>query len=327
MKRRDFLARAGSAALAVPRLAQAQQTGLPVIGFINPTSPAAYPHVIAAFHKGLQEAGYVEGKNVVIEYRWAEGRLDRLPALAVELARRRVHVIVATGGDSSAFAAKAATTTIPIVFNSAGDPVRTGLVDGLSRPGGNMTGVSRVSSELLPKRLELLAEVAPKAEVIGFLTNPTNRTVEPRIKDVQMAAQSLGRKVHVLKATTVSEIDWAFTSLKQIKIDALLILNDSFFNSSNRLLGALSVRHAVPAIYQERNFALAGGLMSYGASLAAAYHVMGVYAGRVLEGAKPADLPVQQQDKVEFIVNLNTARALGLTIPLPLLGRADELIE
>ena len=327
MKRREFITLLGGAAGTWPLAAHAQQTAIPVIGFLNPTSPEGYPQVIAAFRQGLKEAGYVEGQNVTIEYRWAEGRIDRLPALAAELARHQVNVIVATGGDSSALAAKAATGTIRIVFNSASDPVRIGLVDSLSRPGGNMTGVSRISTELLPKRLELLAEAVPKVEVIAFLVNPNNRTVEPRIRDVEVAAQSLGRKIHLLKAGTEREIDATFAGLAYTKAGALLILNDSFFNARSTQLGALSARHGVPAIYQNREFVAAGGLMSYGASLAAAYHMMGIYAGRVLKGEQPANLPVQQQAKVELIVNLKAAKALGLTVPLPLLGRADEVIE
>jgi putative ABC transport system substrate-binding protein len=236
-------------------------------------------------------------------------------------------VIAATGGDTSALAAKAATQTIPIVFNSGGDPVRTGLVASLNRPGGNLTGVSRLGTDLLPKRLELLAEAAPKAGAIAFLLNPTLRDAASREKDVRLAAQSLGRQIHVLNASSDSEVDAAFASLAQLKIGALLIVNDSFFNTRSERLGALSLRHAVPTIYQNREFVAAGGLLSYGASLSDAYRLVGIYTGRVLKGEKPADLPVQQQTKVDFFVNLKTARALGLTIPLPLLALADEVIE
>jgi putative ABC transport system substrate-binding protein len=331
MKRRDFIVSLGAAiatpALAWPIAARAQQPAMPVIGFLNPTSPAGYPHVIAAFHQGLRESGYVDGQNVAIEYRWAEGQNKRLPALAADLVRHQVMVIAATGGDTSALAAKAATQTIPIVFNSGGDPVRTGLVASLNRPGGNLTGVSRLGTDLLPKRLELLAEAAPKAGAIAFLLNPTLRDAASREKDVRLAAQSLGRQIHVLNASSDSEVDAAFASLAQLKIGALLIVNDSFFNTRSERLGALSLRHAVPTIYQNREFVAAGGLLSYGASLSDAYRLVGIYTGRVLKGEKPADLPVQQQTKVDFFVNLKTARALGLTIPLPLLALADEVIE
>jgi len=325
MKRREFLGALGSAA-AWPVAARAQQD-VPVIGFLNPTSPEGYPHVIAAFRQGLRQAGYVEGENVRIEYRWAQNRNDRLPALAAELVQRRVTVIAATGGDTSALAAKSATTTIPIVFNSGGDPIRTGLVDGLSRPGGNLTGVSRLGTDLLPKRLELLAEIAPKAGVIAFLTNPTLRDAALRGRDVRAAGQSLGREIQILSANSDSEIEAAFASLKQINAGALLIVNDSFFNTRSGRLGALAMRHAIPAIYTNREFVTAGGLMGYGASLPEAYRLVGIYTGRILRGEKPADLPVQQQTKVDFIVNLKAARTLGLTIPLPLMGLADEVIE
>lgn len=325
MKRREFIALLGGVSLA-PLTARAQQA-MPVVGFLNTTSPTGYPHVIAAFHRGLGEVGYVEGQNVKFEYRWAEGQHPRLPALAAELAQRQVAVIAATGGDSSAFAAKRATTTIPIVFNSGGDPVKSGLVASLRRPGGNMTGVSRMGSDILPKRLELLAEVVPKAAVIGFLVNPKMATLEPRITEIQAAARTLGREIEVLKATSDSEIEAVFAGLTQSKVGAVLVVNDSFFNSRSAKIGALSLRHAVPAIFQNREFAAAGGLMSYGASLADAYRLVGIYVGRVLKGEKPADLPVQQQSKVDFFVNLKTARALGLTIPLPVVALADEVIE
>lgn len=328
MRRRDFIICGGAFVGTTTWLvaASAQQT-MPVIGFINPTSPSGYPHVIAAFHQGLKEAGFVEGQNVRIEYRWAESRNDRLPALAADLVQRKVDVIAATGGDSAALAAKAATTTIPIVFNSGGDPVRVGLVAGLSRPGGNLTGVSRLNTELLPKRLELIAEVVPKAGTIALLSNRTARTAEPRIGEVQSAGRSIGRDIHVLKASTVDEIDAAFEELRKSPAGALLIVNDSFFNARSAQLGGLAERYRVPAIYQGREFAAAGGLMSYGPNLAEAYRLVGIYTGRVLKGERPGDLPVQQQSKVDFVVNLKAARALGLVIPLPLLGLADEVIE
>jgi putative ABC transport system substrate-binding protein len=325
VNRREFIVLVGGAA-TWPFTARAQQD-MPVIGFLNPTSPEGYPHVIAAFRQGLKQAGYVEGENVRIEYRWAQGRNETLSALAAELAKLQVSVIAATGGDTSALAAKSATTTIPIVFNSGGDPIRTGLVDGLSRPGGNLTGVSRLGTDLLPKRLELLAEVAPKAGVIAFLTNPTLRDAALRAKDVRTAGQSLGRQVQVFGASSDSEIDAAFAGLKQINAGALLIVNDSFFNTRSARLGALAMQYAIPAIYTNREFVMAGGLMGYGASLPEAYRLVGIYTGRILRGEKPADLPVQQQAKVDFIVNLKAARTLGLNIPLPLMGLADEVME
>jgi putative ABC transport system substrate-binding protein len=330
MRRSAFVSQlfaAGWAAMLSWPFAAGAQDSKPVLGFINTTSPAGYPEVIAAFHKGLAEAGYVDGRNVTIEYRWAEGHVDRLPGLAADLVRRKVSVIVATGGDTAAMAAKAATTTIPIVFNSASDPVRLGLVKSLSRPGGNLTGVSRVTTELLPKRLELLVQTAPQAKNVAFLVNPSNRTIEPRIRDVQNAARSLGRTIHLIKANTPPDIDAAFAGLAAANAGALLIVNDSYFNARAAQLGALSLRYRTPAIYQGRNFVNAGGLMSYGASLATAYRIMGGYAGRILKGEKPAELAVQQQAKVDFVINLKTARAIGVTIPLPLQGLADELID
>jgi len=324
MRRRDFIAALGGAA-ALPVAVQAQQ--VPVIGFLNPTSPKGYPSAIAAFHRGLNDSGYVEGQNVRIEYRWAEGSNERLPALAADLVQHRVNVIAATGGEGPAFAAKAATKTIPIVFNSGGDPVRTGLVDSLSRPSGNMTGVSRLNTELLPKRLELIAEVAPAGRAIAVLMNPTTRGHDVRVVETQEAGRVVGRQVQVVRASSQPEIDAVFSTLVEMKAGALLVTNDSFFNSQSAYLGALSARHGIPAIYQNREFATSGGLMSYGPSLADAYRVIGDYVGRILKGAQPADLPVQQQTKVDFFVNLRTARSLGLTIPLPVVSLADEVIE
>jgi putative ABC transport system substrate-binding protein len=325
MKRRDFIAALAGAVVA-PHATRAQQA-MPVVGFLNPTSAAGYPHVIAAFRRGLAEQGFVEGQNVKIEYRWADGQPDRLPALAADFVHRQVSVIAATGGGAAAFAGKRATTTIPVVFNSADDPVRSGLVDSFNRPGGNLTGVSMITTELMPKRVELLAEVVPKANVIAFLINPADNLTDARIRDVQKAAQSLGRKVQVLKANTEREIDATFAGLGQADIGAMLILNDSLFNARSEQLGALSVRYGIPAIYQNREFATAGGLMSYGPSLPEAYRVVGQYVGRILKGEKPGDLPVQQQSKVDFYLNMKTARALGLTVPLPVVALTDEVIE
>ena len=325
MKRRDVIAALGGLA-AIPLAARAQQV-VPLVGFLNPTSPSGYPSAIAAFRQGLSEGGYIDGQSVKIEYRWAEGRNELLPSLAAELVARGVNVIAATGGEASAFAAKTATKTIPIVFNSGGDPVRTGLVDSLSRPSGNMTGVSRINTELLPKRLELISEVAPAGRAIAILMNPTTRGHDVRVGEIQSAARLIGREVTVLRASSEPEIDAAFTALMEARAGALLVTNDAFFNSRSAYLGGLAARHAVPAIYQNREFADAGGLMSYGPSLAAAYRVVGEYAGRILKGAKPADLPVQQQTKVDFFINLRTARLLGLTIPLPVVSLANEVIE
>jgi putative ABC transport system substrate-binding protein len=259
MKRRDFLRlAAGGLSGILSRAVCAQPATMPVVGFLNPTSPTGYPHVIAAFHRGLGEMGFVEGQNVRVEYRWGEGQHARLPALAAELVQRRVDVIAATGGDSAAMAAKAATQTIPIVFNSAGDPVKSGIVASLSRPGGNMTGVSRVGSDILPKRLELLAEVVPTAGTIAFLVNPTMRTAQPRIKAVEAAANTLGRQIELVRASTDQEIEAAFAAVPQTKAGALLIINETFFNTRSAKMGALSVKHAIPAIYQNREFAEAG---------------------------------------------------------------------
>ena len=325
--RREFIMLVGGA-VAWPVVAWAQQTKMPVIGFLSTAIPG--PQLIkelAAFHQGLNGAGYVEGRNLTIEYRWASGRNDQLQVLAAELARLQVAVIVTTGGDGAAFAAKSATATIPIVFVTSTDPVKTGLVTSLNRPSGNITGVSRLSIELLPKRLELLLEVVPNAAEIAILVNPANLNAEPFTKVAEAAVRSLGRQVRVLRASTESEIDAVFATLVQLRLGALLIVNDPFFSSQREKLGALTLRNAVPAIYEPREFVAAGGLMSYGASIAEAYRLIGIYTGRVLRGERPADLPVQQQTKVEFVINLKTARSLGATIPLPLLARADEVIE
>jgi putative ABC transport system substrate-binding protein len=327
MIRREFIRVLTGSIAAWPLAAQAQQPAVPVIGFINPTSPSGYPHVIAAFHRGLGEMGFVEGRNVRIEYRWGEGQHARLPALAAELVQRQVTVIAATGGDSAALAAKAATKTIPIVFNSGGDPVKSGLVPSLHRPGGNMTGVSRIGSDILLKRLELLAEVVPTASAIAFLVNPTMQTLEPRIKEVRAAIQRLGRQIELLRASNDRELEAVFADVPRSKAGAMLIVNESFFNTRSAKMGALSLQYRVPSIFQNREFAAAGGLMSYGASLADAYRLVGNYVGRVLKGEKPADLPVQQQSKIDFYLNLRTARAFGLPVPLPVTALADEIFE
>ena len=324
--RRELLVAFGGAA-AWPLAARAQQPAMPVIGFLNPGSPETSAKLLAEFRQGLGEAGYVEGRNLAIEYRWAEGRNDRLPGLAAELANRRVAVIAATRGDTSSRAAKAATATIPIVFMSASDPVKGGLVASLNRPGGNLTGVTRFSADLMPKRVEMLCEIVPNAAAIDLLVNPTGAITATSTKEVEAAARSFGRQIRVQAASDDREIDAAFANLPQLRADALLIMSDAYFASRSERLGALTVRYAIPALYSSRGFAAAGGLMSYDASESEAYRQVGVYTGRILRGEKPADLPVMQPTKFELIINLKTAKALGVTIPLPLLGRADEVIE
>jgi putative tryptophan/tyrosine transport system substrate-binding protein len=327
MKRRVFITLFG-AATAWPLTARGQQPSLPVIGFLSNASPDLYTTRVRAFRKGLKDAGYVEGQNVAIEYRWAEGQNNRLPVLAAELVHRQVDVIVAGGGTPSAVAAKAATATIPIAFAVAADPVEIGLVASLNRPGGNLTGITNLNVEVGPKRLELLRELIPAATIIALLTNPTSpRIAEGFLRALQPAASTLGLQLHVLNASTDRDFDPVFATMVQQRADALVIMPDVFFNSRIEQLAALSLRNAVPAIYQFRPFVAAGGLISYGSDEAEYYGLVGVYAGRILKGEKPADLPVVQSTKVELLINLKTAKALGLTIPLSLLGRADEVIE
>jgi putative tryptophan/tyrosine transport system substrate-binding protein len=324
--RRQFIFALGGATLAWPLAARAQQPAMPVIGFLNSASPDNYEPMVDAFRQGLKETGYVEGQNVAIEYRWAGGQYDRLPAMAADLVRRQVAVIVAnTPGN---LAAKAATTTIPIVFTTAGDPVQIGLVASLNRPGGNVTGVTNLSVELGPKWLELLHELVPTATIIALLVNPTSPNLtESTTKDLQAAARTLGLKLHVLHASSERDFDKVFATLVRLRVGALVIGSDPFFNSRSEQLAALTVRYAVPTIFQTRAFVAAGGLMSYGGSVAGTYHQVGMYTGRLLKGEKPADLPVQQSTKVELFINLKTANALGLTVPDKLLVAADEVIE
>ena len=327
MRRRTFITLLGGVVAAWPFAARAQQKAMPVIGVLGTGSPSVSSGPILAFRQGLSEAGYVEGQNLAIEYRWAEGNYDRLPALAADLVGRKVDLIMASS-PPSALAAKSATSTIPIVFRGGGDPVGGGLVASLARPGGNLTGVSFIPNELTAKRLELLSELVPQARVIALLVNPTNSTNTERvIRDVQEAARTKGLQLHVLKASSESEIDSAFASLVQLHVDALVVGADPFLSGQREQLVALASRHAVPAIYAWREFADSGGLISYGSSLTAAYRLVGIYAGKILKGAKPADLPVEQPTKFELVINRKVAKALGLIVPPTLLAQADEVIE
>jgi len=327
VKRREFITLIGGAAVAWPLAARAQQSAIPVIGFLNGASLDGYRPMVAAFRRGLQESGYVEGQNVAIEYRWADDQIDRLPALAAELVQQKVTVIVA-GGTPAALAAKAATTTIPIVFEIGGDPIRLGLVASLNRPGGNVTGATQLTTEVAPKRVELLHELVPTASVIALLINPTVRAIaEPVSRTSEAAAHTLGLDLHVLNATTERDLDAVFANLIQLRAGGLVIGSGAFFATRSEQLAALAVRHAVPAVSFVRRFVAAGGLASYSGNVSDTYRLAGVNTGRILKGEKPGELPVQQTTKVEMFLNLRTAKALGITVPLPLLGRADEVIE
>lgn len=324
--RRKFIATLGGTAIAWPLAARAQQSSMPVVGFLNGSSPALSESRVDAFRQGLGEAGFVEGRNVAIEFRWAQDQVDRLPGLAADLVRLPVTVMVVSG-IACTRAAKAATATIPIAFMMGGDPVAFGLVASLNRPGGNLTGVANLSVELGPKRLELARELVPTATSIAVLINPTDANAETASRDLQVAASKLGLKLNVLHASAEGDFDEAFASLVQLRAGALVIGDGTFYNYRPEKLGALALRHAVPAIFQYREFAAAGGLISYGDSLTDPYHRLGLYTGRILKGEKPVDLPVQQSTKVELIINLKTAKGLGITVPLALLGRADGVIE
>jgi len=327
MRRREFITLIGGATAARPLAARAQQPSMPVIGFLNSASADAYKKFLESFRRGLGEVGFVEGQNVGIEFRWAEGQYDRLPELATDFVRRRVAVIVATGGPASGQAAKAATTTIPIVFISGADPVQEGLVESLNRPGGNATGVNPLLPAMEGKRLGLLREVVPNAALIGVLLNSAMPAFDRQLSDVEAAARSVGQRLHILRATNEGEIDAAFAKAAELRIGGLLVAADPFIASRRERLVELASRYAIPAIYEIREYAAAGGLMSYGISLAEAYRLVGVAAGRILKGDSPANLPVQQLTKFEFVINIKTAKTLGLNVPPTLLARADEVIE
>jgi putative tryptophan/tyrosine transport system substrate-binding protein len=325
LKRREVMMLLGGA-VVWPFAARAQQAAMPVVGFLNGASPEGYAPFVAAFREGLRQTGFVEGENVSIEYRWANGQYDRLRSLADDLVRRRVSVIAATSTPAN-LVAKAATDTIPIVFTTGSDPVQLGLVPSVSHPGGNVTGAVQLNTQLALKRLELAHELVPTASQIALLVNPTDPTSEPQSRSLAAAAKSIGLTLHMLRASSDPELEDAFAAVARLHAGALLFAGDVYFNSRAARLGALSLRYGVPAIFELREFAASGGLASYSGSLAEGYRAAGVYVGRILKGEKPGDLPVQQITRVELLINLKTAKALGITVPLPLLSRADEVIE
>jgi putative ABC transport system substrate-binding protein len=328
MRRREFISLICCAAVTWPLGARAQQSAMPVVGYLDVGSPEGSASIAAAFRRGLARTGQVEGRNVAIEYRWADGHNDRLPELAADLVRHKVSVIATPGSTAAAVAAKATTATIPIIFAIGTDPVAAGLVAALNRPRGNVTGIVTLNAVVGPKRLELLNQVIPAANIVALLINPTNPVLsEPLLRDTQAAARKLGIQLHVVRASSDGEIEAAFAALHELKVSGLVIGSDQFFNSRTRQLAALALQHLLPAVYQYREFTAAGGLISYGANLSEAFELAGVYTGRILNGEKPADLPVQQSTKVELTVNLGTAKALGLTIPPSVLVAAEEVIE
>jgi putative ABC transport system substrate-binding protein len=326
-RRKFFATLGGAAAVAWPVAARAQQSSMPVVGFLNSETPIGFASQAAAFRQGLSEAGYVEGRNVAIEYRWAEGRNDRLPALAAELVRRQVAVIAAAG-TAPTLAAKAATTTIPIVFSTASDPIAEGLVASLNRPGGNATGVANLGTELVQKQIEKLHQMVPTATVVAALVNPTNPTLaEPATKEAQAAGRTLGLKIHIIQASTEHDIDAAFATLLRLGAGALVICPDTFFVSRRDQIAALAIRHAIPAIFFLRELTASGLLMSYGPSITYNYRRVGIYAARILKGERPGDLPIEQSTKFDLVINLTTAKVLGLDVPFHLQQLADEVIE
>ncbi len=325
MNRREFIAFFGGAA-AWPVIAHAQQATMPLIGFLSGLSQVSTAHLVAAFREGLKGTGFVEGQNVAIEYRWAEGHYDRLPALAADLVRHQPAVLVAMGGPNAGRAAKAATATIPIVF-ATGDAVREGLAQSLNKPGGNATGVASAQFEVESKRLGLLRDLVPKAQSIAVLLNPTSEAFDTQLHDIQEAASKVALQINVLRASTEPDVETAFANMVQIHPDALLVAADPYLNNLTDQITALAARHAIPGIYATPQFAKAGGLASYGVSIAGVYHQVGIYTGRILKGANPADLPIELPTKFEFVINLKTAKALGLNVPIGLLNAADEVIE
>ena len=327
LKRREFITLLGGAAAAWPLAATAQQPAMPVVGFLHVSWPEPRANLLAAFRQGLSEAGFVDGRNVMIEYRWAQDQLDRLPGLAADLVRRQVAVIVAVGGPGPALAAKAATDAIPIVFQAAADPIKLGLVRSINRPGDNATGVTYFTLELGPKRLGLLRELMPGGVDVVVLVNPQSPVADPGLKDMQAAADAIGQQLSVLRASNNQEINAAFPAMAQKRAPALVIIPDALFTGRRVQLATLAARYAIPAIYSSREFAEVGGLMSYGANLADIYRQIGTYTGRILNGTKPADLPVVQPTKFEFVINVATAKVLGINVPSTLLARADEVIE
>ena len=327
MRRREFVVLVGGVVATWPFAARAQQPAMPVIGFLNSASPEPFKNYVAGFHAGLKEAGYVDGHNVIIEFRWAEGHYDKLPGMAADLVRRKVGVLVATGGSPSIVAAKAATSSIPIVFTSGVDPIQHGFVTGLSRPGGNITGVNLFAAELNGKRLGLLLALVPGVQLIAVLFNPNHPDHNIQMREVQEAARAIGQQIHIVFASNDSAINDAFVTAAELRSGAMLVSSDPFLNSQRDRIIALAARHAIPAIYEQREHAIVGGLMSYGTNLRDGYRQAGVYVGRILKGEKPGDLPVVQSTKFEFVINLKTAKALGIEVPPNLSAEADEIIE